>query len=111
MQVFDFNWMIVNYLIQLQTYNFTFINSQVNALYNANVPPGTISKIMVSMHEGQIGTLLPKTIFNISERGRTLLDMADSILKETTDAEKTINYLNKYVCLLHVIHRLLYQLS
>jgi hypothetical protein len=50
---------------------------------------------MESMHEGQIGTLLPKTIFNITEKGRTLLGMADGIVKEMTDAEKTINYLNK----------------
>ena len=50
---------------------------------------------METMHEGQVGTLLPKTIFNITEKGRTLLGMADGILKHTTDAEKTVIYLYK----------------
>ena len=48
-----------------------------------------------SMHEGQFGTLLPKTVFNITEKGRTLLGMADGILEHTTDAEKLITYLDK----------------
>ena len=51
--------------------------------------------IMDTMHEGQFGTLLPKTVFNITEKGRTLLGMADGILGHTTDAEKTIMYLDK----------------
>ena len=54
--------------------------------------PAQISKIMDTMHEGQFGTLLPKTIFNITEKGRTLLGMADGILEHTTDAEKTMMY-------------------
>jgi hypothetical protein len=45
---------------------------------------------MDTMHEGQFGTLLPKTIFNITEKGRTLLGMADGILEHTTDAEKKL---------------------
>jgi len=51
--------------------------------------------IMDTMHEGQFGTLLPKTVFNITEKGRTLLGKADGILEHTTDAEKTIMYLDK----------------
>ena len=80
---------------KLDTYTFITTNWQVNVLYDANVAPGTISKIMETMHEGQVGTLLPKTIFNITEKGRTLLGMADGILKHTTDAEKTVIYLDK----------------
>jgi hypothetical protein len=50
---------------------------------------------MASKHEGQFGTLLPKTVFNITEKRRTLLGMADGILEHTTDAEKLIMYLDK----------------
>ena len=67
----------------------------MNVLYNANVTPAQISNIMASMYEGQFGTLLPKTVFNITEKGRTLLGMADGILEHTTDAEKLIMYLDK----------------
>ncbi len=35
-------------------------------LYDANVQPAQISKIMSTMSEGKFGTLLPKTIFNIT---------------------------------------------
>ena len=80
---------------KLDIYTFTTTNWQVNILYYANVAPGTVSKIMETIHEGQIGTLLPKTIFNITEKGRTLLGMAYGILKHTTNAKKAIIYLNK----------------
>jgi hypothetical protein len=51
---------------------------------------------MSTMSEGKFGTLLPKTIFNIVEKGKTLLDVADGILdKALTDADKTIMYLDK----------------
>ena len=44
---------------------------------------------MSTMSEGKFGTLLPKTVFNITEKGRTILDMADGILdKALTDADK-----------------------
>jgi hypothetical protein len=65
-------------------------------LYDANVAPSDISKIMSTMRDTDNGTFLPKTLFNISEKGRTLLDIADGIIVESmTDAEKTIHYLNK----------------
>ena len=51
---------------------------------------------MSTMSEGKFGTLLPKTIFNIVEKGKTLLDVADGILdKALTNADKTIMYLDK----------------
>ena len=58
---------------------------------------------MDTTHEGQFGTLLPKTVFNITEKGRTLLGVADGILEHTTnaDAEKTIMYLDKQVRLIY----------
>ncbi len=46
---------------------------------------------MSTMSEGKFGTLLPKTVYNIIEKGRTILDIADGILdKALTDAEKII---------------------
>jgi hypothetical protein len=36
---------------------------QVNVLYDTNVPPSTISKIMSTLREDDKGTFLPKTIF------------------------------------------------
>jgi hypothetical protein len=60
------------------------------------VAPSDISKIMSTMRDTDNGTFLPKALFNISEKGRTLLDIADGIIVESmTDAEKTIHYLNK----------------
>ncbi len=48
------------------------------------------------MHEDENGTFLPKTIFNITEKGRSLLDIANGILADSmTNGEKTIHYLNK----------------
>ena len=65
-------------------------------MYDANVNPVQISQIMSTMSEGKFGTLLPKTVFNITEKGRMILDMADGILdKALTDADKTIMYLDK----------------
>ena len=85
------------YRYEVSYYIFVNTNWQINVLYNANVTPAQISKIMDTMHESQFGTILPKTVFNITEKGRTLLGMADGILEHTTDAdaEKTIMYLDK----------------
>jgi hypothetical protein len=40
----------------------------VNVLYDANVPPSTISKIMSTLCEDEKGAFLSKTIFNITEK-------------------------------------------
>ncbi len=63
---------------------------QVNVLYNANVPPSTISKIMSTLCEDDKGTFLPKTIFNITEKSKSLLNMVNGILQSMTKAEKVI---------------------
>ena len=53
----------------------------INILCDANVPPSKISKI------------IPKTVFNINEKCRRLIDLANGILPTSTDAEKTLKLL------------------
>ncbi len=62
-------------------------------LCDANVPPSKISNIMTSIQEDDKGTLLPKTIFNINEKCRRLIDLANGILPTCSDAEKTLKLL------------------
>ena len=65
----------------------------ISILSDANVPPSKISKIMNTIREDDKGTLLPKTIFNINEKCRRLIDLANGILPTCTDAEKTLKLL------------------
>jgi hypothetical protein len=65
----------------------------VNVLYDANVPPSTISEIISTLHEDDKGTFLPKTIFNITEKSKSLLNMANRILQSMTKAEEVIQIL------------------
>jgi len=64
-----------------------------NILCDANVPPSKISKVMNAVREDDKGTLLPKKIFNINEKCRWLIDLANGILPTCTDAEKTLKLL------------------
>ena len=50
-------------------------------------------KKMNAVREDDKGTLLPKTIFNINEKCRRLIDLANGILPTCTDAEKTLKLL------------------
>jgi hypothetical protein len=61
---------------------------QVNVLYDTNVPPCRISKIMSTLCEDDKGTFVPKTIFNITEISKSLLNMANGILQSMTKAER-----------------------
>ena len=65
----------------------------INILCDANVPPSKISKIINAVREDDKGTLLPKAIFNINEKCRLLIDLANGILSTCTDAEKTLKLL------------------
>jgi hypothetical protein len=64
-------------------------------LYNHNVPPSTISRIMGKHHGEENETFLPKTIFNVNEKCGNLINIADGILPTCTEAEKTIKVLEK----------------
>ncbi len=48
---------------------------------------------MNAVREDNKGTLLPRTIFNIYEKCRQLIDLANGILPTCTDAEKTLKLL------------------
>ncbi len=76
--------------LQLVYIQYIYFFFQVNVLYDANVPPSTFSKIMSTLCEDDKGTFLPKTIFIITEKNKSLLNMAIKILQSMTKAEKVI---------------------
>jgi hypothetical protein len=67
----------------------------INVLMDQNVAPSKISKIVSTLKDDDMGTFLPKTIFNINEKCRSLIDIAHGILPTCTDAEKTLHYLKQ----------------
>jgi hypothetical protein len=66
----------------------------LNVLYDVNVPPSKISTILDTVRDDDRGTFLPKTLFNINEKCRNLIDVENGILPTCSDAEKTLKYLN-----------------
>jgi hypothetical protein len=68
-----------------------------NLLYNVNVPPSTIAKVLTTLRDDDVGTFLPKTLFNINEKCQYLIDVANRILPTCSDAEKTLILLQMYV--------------
>ena len=60
-------------------------------LYDVNVPPSTILKILSSIKNDDVSIFLPKMVFNINEQCRSLVDVANGILPTTcSDAEKNL---------------------
>jgi len=59
-------------------------------LYDVNVPPSTIAKVLTTIQDDDVGTFLPKTVFNINEKCQSLIDVANGILPTCSDAEKTL---------------------
>jgi len=49
----------------------------INVLMDQNVAPSKISKIVSTLKDDDMGTFLPKTIFNINEKCRSLIDIAN----------------------------------
>ncbi len=66
----------------------------MNVLYDVNVPPSKISTILDTVRDDNRGTILPKTLFNINEKCRNLIEVANGILPTCSDAEKTLKYLH-----------------
>ncbi len=81
------------YTIAAGIYSICILLFQVNFLYDANVPPSTISKIMSTLCKDDKGNFLPKTIFNIKEKSKSLPNRANGILRSMTKAEKVIQIL------------------
>jgi hypothetical protein len=59
-------------------------------LYDINVPPSTIAKVLTTIQDDDVGTFLPKTVFNIYEKCRYLIDVTNGILPTCSGAEKTL---------------------
>jgi hypothetical protein len=59
-------------------------------LYDVNVPPSTIAKVLTTIRDDDVGTFLPKTVFNMNEKCQSLIDVANEILPTCSDAEKTL---------------------
>jgi hypothetical protein len=68
-----------------------------NLLYDVNVPPPTIAKVLTTLRDDDVGTFLPKTLFNLNEKCQSLIDVANGILPTCSDAEKTLILLQMYV--------------
>ncbi len=68
-----------------------------NLLYDVNVPPSTIGKVLTTPRDDDAGTFLPKTLFNINEKCQSIIDVANGILPTCSDAEKTMILLQMYV--------------
>ena len=58
------------------------------------MPPSTISEVLQDIKGDDDGTYLPKTLFNANERSIDLLNLAEGILKDDSDAEKLIKVLD-----------------
>jgi len=57
------------------------------------VPPSAISEVLKDIKGGEDGTYLPKTLFNENQRSLDLLNFAEGVLKDDSDAEKLIKVL------------------
>jgi hypothetical protein len=66
----------------------------LNVLYDVNVPPSKISTLLDTARDDNRGTFLQKTLFNVIEKRRNLMDVANGILPTCSDAEKTLKYLH-----------------
>ena len=58
------------------------------------MPPSAISELLKDIKGDDNGTYLPKTLFNANERSLDLLNLAEGILKDDSDAEKLIKLLD-----------------
>jgi hypothetical protein len=52
----------------------------MNVLYDATVPPSKISNILDTVRDDDRGTFLLKTLFNINDKCRILIDLANEII-------------------------------
>jgi hypothetical protein len=68
-----------------------------NLLCNVNVTPSTIGKVLTTLRDNDIGPFLPKTLFNINGKCRSIIDVANGILPTCSDAKKTMILLQMYV--------------
>ena len=58
------------------------------------MPPSAISGVLKDLKGGDDGTYLPKTLLNENQRSLDLLNLAEGILNNDSDAEKLIKVLD-----------------
>jgi hypothetical protein len=63
---------------------------KLTTLLYVDVPPSTIAKMLTTIRDDDVGTFLPKTVFNNNEKCRSLIDVANGLLPLCSDAEKTL---------------------
>jgi hypothetical protein len=68
---------------------------QVTKLYDLNVAPTVISEFLKDFNNDDVGTFLPKTLFNRNEKSLATLNIAKGIVAADSEAEKIIKYFEK----------------
>ena len=79
----------------VHTNNLTLCVIHLSKLYDLNVSPSVISEFLKDFNCDDVGTFLPRTLFNRNEKAQVLLDMAKGIFATDSNAEKIINYFEK----------------
>jgi hypothetical protein len=65
---------------------------QITKLYDLNVSPTVISEFLKDFNGDDVGTFLPKTLFNRNEKSLAMLNIAKGIFAADSEAEKIIKY-------------------
>ena len=68
---------------------------QISKLYDLNVAPTVIRDILKDFNGDDVGTYLPRTLFNRNEKTLDTLNIANGIFAADTEAEKIIKYFEK----------------
>jgi hypothetical protein len=64
-------------------------------LYDLNVVPTVISECLKDFNNDDVGTFLPKTLFNRNEKSLATLNIANGIFAADSEAKKIIKYFEK----------------
>mgnify|MGYP006194478133 FL=1 len=64
-------------------------------MYDLNVAPTIISEFLKDFNGDDVGTYLPRTLFNRNENTLATLNIANGIFAADTEAEKIIKYFEK----------------
>ena len=64
-------------------------------MYDLNVAPTIISEFLKDFNGDDVGTYLPRTLFNRNEKTLDTLNIANGIFAADTEAEKIIKYFEK----------------
>ena len=71
----------------------------LETLYSLRASNHMISKIFEELKGKDFGTFIPKTIYNMNAKSQKMLDVANGITSDMSDAEKALKQLEMYVIL------------